>query len=107
MKILIVEDERPIANLIHMNLTACGYQCTSVHDGLEAADLLETECYDLILLYHTPLPRTRKKPPDRPEAFVLQVIRFWPRFYPHLCKCSDRVPRRGRWTGDRRCCFGR
>ncbi len=50
MKILIVEDERPIANLIHMNLTACGYQCTSVHDGLEAADLLETECYDLILL---------------------------------------------------------
>lgn len=50
MKILIVEDERPIANLIKMNLDACGYQCVCVFDGLAAADLLETNSYDLILL---------------------------------------------------------
>lgn len=50
MKILIVEDEKAIANLIHLNLSASGYQCTSVGDGLEAADLIESEHYDLILL---------------------------------------------------------
>lgn len=50
MKILIVEDERPIANLIKMNLDACGYQCVCVFDGLAAADLLETNSYDLVLL---------------------------------------------------------
>ncbi len=49
-KILIVEDERPIANLIDWNLTACGYHCTAVHDGLRAADLIEQNTYDLILL---------------------------------------------------------
>ena len=41
MRILIVEDEKPIANLIDLNLSSCGYQCVCVHDGLAAADLLE------------------------------------------------------------------
>lgn len=49
-KILIVEDERPIANLIDWNLSACGYQCSRVYDGLEAADLIAEHTYDLILL---------------------------------------------------------
>lgn len=50
LKILIVEDEKPIAHLIQMNLADQGYQCTVVYDGLSAADLIETQCYDLILL---------------------------------------------------------
>ena len=50
IRILIVEDERPIANLIDWNLTDCGYQCTQVHDGLAAADLLLANSYDLVLL---------------------------------------------------------
>ena len=50
MKLLIVEDEHAIANLIHLNLSACGYRCTTVMDGLEAADLIESEQFDLILL---------------------------------------------------------
>lgn len=50
MKILIVEDERPIANLIDLNLSSSGYQCVCVHDGLQAADLIEKNTYDLILL---------------------------------------------------------
>ena len=50
IKILIVEDERPIANLIDMNLSASGYQCSCVYDGLAAADLIEQNHYDLILL---------------------------------------------------------
>ena len=50
IRILIVEDERPIARLIDWNLTDCGYECTQVHDGLAAADLIEANSYDLILL---------------------------------------------------------
>lgn len=50
MRILIVEDEKPIANLIDLNLSSCGYQCTCVYDGLAAADLLEENTFDLILL---------------------------------------------------------
>ena len=48
--ILIVEDERPISNLLRMSLTKEGYACTCVFDGAEAADLLERSRFDLILL---------------------------------------------------------
>lgn len=50
MKILIVEDEKPIANLIDLNLSSSSYQCTCVYDGIAAADLIEQNLYDLILL---------------------------------------------------------
>ena len=49
-KILIVEDEAPISNLIKMNLTAEGYRCTCAFDGKTAADYIEKEDFDLILL---------------------------------------------------------
>lgn len=49
-KILIVEDEEPIANLIRMNLVKAGYQCEMAFDGETAADLIEQQSYDLILL---------------------------------------------------------
>lgn len=48
--ILIVEDERPISDLIKMNLEDEGYHCTCVYDGLAAADILEEHTFDLILL---------------------------------------------------------
>ncbi|MCL2696266.1 MAG: response regulator transcription factor [Clostridiales bacterium] len=50
IKILVVEDEQPIANLIRMNLTRQGYLCTCAFDGQQAADLLEKNSYDLVLL---------------------------------------------------------
>lgn len=50
IKILIVEDEVPISNLISMSLEKAGYQCECVFDGMEAADKLEEEYYDLVLL---------------------------------------------------------
>ena len=50
IKILIVEDEKPISDLIVMNLTRTGYDCTALYDGESAADILETENFDLILL---------------------------------------------------------
>lgn len=49
-KILVVEDEEAIANLIRMNLTVEGYQCTCAYDGKKGADYIEQEPFDLILL---------------------------------------------------------
>ncbi len=49
-KILIVEDERPISDLIKINLEAEGYHCTCAYDGEAAANLLENESFDLALL---------------------------------------------------------
>ena len=50
IKILIVEDEKPISDLIAFNLSANNYTCTQAFDGLEAANLLENNTYDLVLL---------------------------------------------------------
>ncbi len=50
IRILIVDDEKPICDLIDMNLSAAGYDCKSVQDGLAAIDLIEKENFDLILL---------------------------------------------------------
>ena len=48
--VLIVEDEKPIADLIRLSLTKEGFCCTCAQDGAQAADLLERNTYDLILL---------------------------------------------------------
>lgn len=51
IKILIIEDEKPISDLMVMNLTRSGYKCTARYNGREAADLLEeNQSFDLILL---------------------------------------------------------
>lgn len=50
IKILIVEDEKPISDLIRMSLTDEGYDCTCAYDGQEAADMIEEHVFDLILL---------------------------------------------------------
>ena len=50
LKILIAEDEEPIANLIRMNLTRAGYKCVWAPDGEKAADYMMNEPFDLVLL---------------------------------------------------------
>ena len=49
-RILVVEDEKPILNLIRMNLLDAGYGCVCAENGLEAADILEQETFDLAIL---------------------------------------------------------
>lgn len=49
-KILIVEDEKAISNLIYINLKNAGYECECAYDGIEAADMVEQGSYDLALL---------------------------------------------------------
>lgn len=48
--ILIVEDEKPISDLIRMSLKRAGYACDCAFDGVAALNQLEQQGYDLILL---------------------------------------------------------
>lgn len=50
IRILVVEDEHAISNLIAVNLKKAGYACDCVYDGMAAADALDNGPYDLILL---------------------------------------------------------
>lgn len=50
VRILIVDDEKPICDLIDLNLTESGYHCTAVQNGLDAITMIENGKYDLILL---------------------------------------------------------
>ena len=50
MNILIVDDEKPILNLIRLSLTNAGYLCDTAMDGSEALDKIDNGKYDLILL---------------------------------------------------------
>lgn len=50
IRILIVEDEKPIADLLDMSLTAAGYVCDCINNGTDAADAAASRRYDLILL---------------------------------------------------------
>ncbi len=49
-KILIVEDEKAINELIRISLTDAGYLCRCAYDGMQGADLIEGESFDLVLL---------------------------------------------------------
>jgi DNA-binding response OmpR family regulator len=50
IKILLVEDEKPISNLIMMSLTKAGYACDCAFDGEAALSKIDEHVYDLILL---------------------------------------------------------
>lgn len=50
IKILIVDDEKPICDLIDLNLSAAGYSCVAVQDGLTAIEEVEKDEFDLVLL---------------------------------------------------------
>lgn len=50
IKILIVEDEKPISDLIKLSLGKQGYVCCCAYDGMSAADMLDENTFDLVLL---------------------------------------------------------
>lgn len=50
VKILIVEDEKLISNLIKITLADGGYSCLTAFDGEEAIEKVDSETPDLILL---------------------------------------------------------
>lgn len=50
MRILIVDDEKPILNLIRISLSNAGYFCDTAEEGNEALEKIDNGKYDLILL---------------------------------------------------------
>ena len=50
IKVLVVDDEKPMCDLIDLNLSSAGYQCMTVQDGLTAIEYIEKEPFDLVLL---------------------------------------------------------
>lgn len=50
LNILIVEDEKPISDMMKLSLTKSGYMCSCVYDGMDALDAIEQKCPDLVLL---------------------------------------------------------
>ena len=49
-KILIVEDEKPISELLRRNLTLVGHACAQAFSGEEALRLLDGGAFDLVIL---------------------------------------------------------
>lgn len=50
VNILIVEDEKPISDMMRLSLTKAGFRCTCVYDGSSALESIGNKCPDLILL---------------------------------------------------------
>ena len=49
-KILVVDDEKPISDIVKFNLEKEGYEVVTAYDGEEAVQKVESEAPDLILL---------------------------------------------------------
>ena len=49
-KILVVDDERPISDIIKFNLTKEGYEVVTAFDGREALEQFEAKKPDLVIL---------------------------------------------------------
>lgn len=50
MKILIVDDEKDLANLLKINLEVEGYKCSVAYNGVEGIKKIINELPDLVLL---------------------------------------------------------
>lgn len=50
IQVLIVEDEKPIRDLIALHLIEAGYKCETAADGAEGADKIRLGKFDLVLL---------------------------------------------------------
>lgn len=49
-KILIVDDEKPISDIIKFNMTREGYEVVTAFDGRKALEVFETEMPDIVIL---------------------------------------------------------
>ena len=49
MRLLIVEDEKQICDMVAKSLYAAGYEVDTCYDGMEALEYILAENYDLIV----------------------------------------------------------
>ena len=79
-RVLIVEDDKDINNLIYYNLSSRGYKTECVFDGVAAKEKLATEYFDVAIL-DVMLPGVNgfkicefiKQNPEKPKTFVLML----------------------------------
>lgn len=77
-RILIVEDEKPIRNLLKRNLELVGHICQAVGSGTEACILIDNQIFDLMVLDimlpgksgYELLEQARQVQPDTPVIFL-------------------------------------
>lgn len=50
IRILAVDDEKPIVELLKLTLNRSGYQCIGAYDGIQAANLIEKEAFDVLMI---------------------------------------------------------
>ena len=50
MRLLVVEDEKKLCDMIAKSLHQSGYEVDTCNDGEEALDMIYAEMYDLIVL---------------------------------------------------------
>ncbi|MDX1766009.1 MAG: response regulator [Candidatus Saccharimonadales bacterium] len=50
LKVVIVEDNKALADIYKTRLTLIGYRCFTAYDGEQALDVIERETPDLVLL---------------------------------------------------------
>lgn len=106
--ILIVEDEPAIADLIEMTLEPLGQPLIKAHTGNEAANLLESTLFDLILL-DVMLPGVDGftlmdyiAPTGTPVIFLTAKATVEDRV--RMTTSSSPLPRQSCWPGWKACC---
>ena len=74
IKILIVDDEKPICDLIDLNLSAAGYFCKSVQDGMKAIYYQRTAGFEKDTDFTEDYECTEE---DTLEALVTKIRAYW------------------------------
>jgi DNA-binding response OmpR family regulator len=49
-KILVIEDEKPLARAMELKLTHSGYEIKTAFDGLEGLEMVKADKFDLLIL---------------------------------------------------------
>ena len=79
-KILIVDDEPRIRELLRENLQYAGYACEEAGDGSAALSLLSGGGYDLVILDRDPLAVPQEELRD------IRVLETWKDGVPIFCR---------------------
>ena len=112
--ILIVDDEAAIAMLVRRILTEAGYRCQAVTDSRAAANLLEKNRYDLVLL-DVMMPHldgydllAYLRPTGTPCIFITAKDAVAERVrglnWAQMTTSSSRLPLPSWWPGWKACC---
>ncbi|MBD3292184.1 MAG: PAS domain S-box protein [Armatimonadia bacterium] len=72
LRVLVVDDERPLLELVHKALTAFGHKVDAVSNATRALDLLDERSYDVVL-------SDLRMPGMDGESFHAHVLERWPR----------------------------